>query len=354
MTTLDIDPTVTIRDEIRDRLNLTDIAEGLGVKRRGTGWLCPFHPDRNPSFGITPKGYRCFGCGASGDAIGLVRALRGFGYRDALTYLAYGLGIPTPWARTLNPSTTFAPIQRDGKPAKSPDPFPAQRRFEVLTWSARQSSLTDHSPALDYLAGRGISPKTAMAAGVGYRGMSYGDFADRLKAQFSLEDLQGSGLLNDKGNLRLYRHRLLFPYWLNGEVLGLQARNTDWAGGDDPKEITIGPITIPFGADVLTDEQEEVVITEGCIDALSLREMGLVAVAIPGAENFKPAWVDLFDYAGEIILALDADDAGRRGASKIAALFSKANRKVRYMSWPDGIKDANEYLLSLTRAGGDA
>jgi DNA primase len=52
------------------------------VARRGDRsgrlwWVCPFHDDRNPSLCVTPghRSYRCFGCGAHGDAIDFVRQL---------------------------------------------------------------------------------------------------------------------------------------------------------------------------------------------------------------------------------------------------------------------------------------
>ncbi len=53
-----------------------DIVEVVGrhmhLERSGDKYkgLCPFHKERTPSFNVDPvrQGYRCFGCGASGDA----------------------------------------------------------------------------------------------------------------------------------------------------------------------------------------------------------------------------------------------------------------------------------------------
>jgi hypothetical protein len=66
---------------------------GAPQKRGGAGrlwWLCPLHPDRNPSFCITPgrSAWRCFGCGARGDAADLLMRVRVLTFaqaREALT-----------------------------------------------------------------------------------------------------------------------------------------------------------------------------------------------------------------------------------------------------------------------------
>jgi DNA primase len=227
--------------------------------------------------------------------------------------------------------------------------FPLEKRVEILTWIGRHARLKPQGVLAAYLAGRGISYQTAAAAGVCSRSTDYEKASDRIKQQFRKEDLQGAGILNEKGNLVFYRHRLIFPYWLNGEVLGMQARNTEWRSKeqDGAKELTIGPRTIPYHADILLDDQAEVYVVEGALDTLSLAELGLPAVGIPGASNFKPAWVNLFDAAEDVILALDADRAGRQGAADIADIFRRHGRQVRYLNWPAGIKDANDNLLSL-------
>src|SRR5262249_5212668 len=143
--------------------------------------------------------------------------------------------------------------------------------------------------------------------------------------------------------------RLIFPYWLNGEVQGMQARNTEWRSKelDGAKELTIGPRTIPYHANILLDDQAEGYVVEGALDTLSLAELGLPAAGIPGASKFKHAWVNLFGAVGDVILALDADASGEKGAAQIGDVFQRHGRKVRYLNWPAGIKDANDYLLSL-------
>lgn len=85
-------------DRIRERADLRAVFEDASVKLRGGANLtgrCPFHDDRAPSLSVsTTKGvYRCFGCGASGDAIEAYRRLHDASFSDAVRALADQVGI---------------------------------------------------------------------------------------------------------------------------------------------------------------------------------------------------------------------------------------------------------------------
>lgn len=45
--------------------------------------VCPFHADTRPSLHIYRDGYKCFVCGAHGDAIDLVQGVKGCSKREA-------------------------------------------------------------------------------------------------------------------------------------------------------------------------------------------------------------------------------------------------------------------------------
>ncbi|MBV9737996.1 MAG: DNA primase, partial [Candidatus Eremiobacteraeota bacterium] len=91
-----IDPT-TIR-EIHARTDLASLV-GSFVSLRKAGrdlvGLCPFHSERTPSFHVHPQeGYfKCFGCGAYGDAIAFVQRVENLTFPDAARVLATRAGI---------------------------------------------------------------------------------------------------------------------------------------------------------------------------------------------------------------------------------------------------------------------
>jgi DNA primase len=223
-----------------------------------------------------------------------------------------------------------------------------ERRVEIQTFFARscllKASNPDTHPAFEYLQRRGISQKTALDSGLGYVG-NYQKAQQGFPKIAPKSELRAAGLWNEKGNLCFYKHRLLFPYWLEGRVYGLQARNISWSKKlDGSKELLAGPVHLPFNADVLLTNPGQVFIAEGVIDCLSLLELGLPAVGIPGAGGFKPEWVKLFVDVEEIIVVLDNDEEGRNGTKKIVSYFASAGRSVKVCQLPSVVKDVNEYL----------
>ena len=89
--------------EVRDRVDIVDlVGRYVDLRRSGMNYkgLCPFHRERSPSFNVNParKGYKCFGCGAGGDAIRCVMELEGKSFPEAIRKLAemYGVHLPAP------------------------------------------------------------------------------------------------------------------------------------------------------------------------------------------------------------------------------------------------------------------
>ena len=80
----------------------TDIVELINgmvpLRRSGSQFRanCPFHNEKTPSFYVTPhmQRYKCFGCGASGDAIGWMTNYQNLPFPDAVRELAKRAGVP--------------------------------------------------------------------------------------------------------------------------------------------------------------------------------------------------------------------------------------------------------------------
>src|SRR5262245_21364350 len=88
-------------DEIRNRLSVSEVV-GRRVRLTKAGreykGLCPFQPEKTPSFTVNDdKGFfHCFGCGAHGDAIGFTMRAEGLEFRDAVERLAGLAGLELP------------------------------------------------------------------------------------------------------------------------------------------------------------------------------------------------------------------------------------------------------------------
>ncbi|MCB9990701.1 MAG: hypothetical protein H6867_04905 [Rhodospirillales bacterium] len=89
-----------LKEQVKDRVRLEDVAALRvhgGLKRHGKYYkgLCPFHPDRNPSFYINTQTnrYRCYACDANGDAIQFLMDTDNLTFKEALQRLAEMCGI---------------------------------------------------------------------------------------------------------------------------------------------------------------------------------------------------------------------------------------------------------------------
>ena len=113
-----------IERRILDAAKVSDVLQDRGVTlvRKGTSLLglCPFHDDKHiGSFVVNERmnRYKCFSCGASGDAVTALRELEGMDYPTALRYLAamYNIIIddgPVPQVKPRVPRPVLPPTQR--------------------------------------------------------------------------------------------------------------------------------------------------------------------------------------------------------------------------------------------------
>src|SRR5918993_4197701 len=85
-------------ERIRSTVSIVDvISQHVQLKRTGRNWvgLCPFHPERTPSFNVREETgrYRCFGCDKSGDVFTFVQEVEHVDFVGAVEALANRAGI---------------------------------------------------------------------------------------------------------------------------------------------------------------------------------------------------------------------------------------------------------------------
>ena len=90
-------------EQLKSQIDIVKVVgEYVRLKRIGaTGryvGLCPFHQEKTPSFSVNQSRqfYKCFGCGAGGDALKFVMEVDGLTFPEALKLLAERNGIPMP------------------------------------------------------------------------------------------------------------------------------------------------------------------------------------------------------------------------------------------------------------------
>lgn len=78
-----------IAEKVKERLpDIQTVMTMYGVDFNIHGAaICPFHKEKTASLKCKNGHYKCFGCGASGDAIGFVQQYFGLGFLDAVKRL---------------------------------------------------------------------------------------------------------------------------------------------------------------------------------------------------------------------------------------------------------------------------
>jgi len=100
-----------------------------------------------------------------------------------------------------------------------------------------------------------------------------------------------------------------------------------------------------YGVQSASWADDWIVVTEGEIDALIWQQIGVPAIGVPGAENWKDYWVNVFEDFSRVYLAEDGDDAGK---DLWIAMTENLTNVIR-MKMPDG-EDSNSMFL---KEGGD-
>lgn len=96
---------------------------------------------------------------------------------------------------------------------------------------------------------------------------------------------------------------------------------------------------------VANSAKSKVWLCEGEFDSLILTQMGFPAVGLPGASGFKPDWKYLFANCEEVSLVFDGDEAGQKGANRLASILGEVvTGDLRTIRLPEGLDVTDAYL----------
>lgn len=81
-----------------------------------------------------------------------------------------------------------------------------------------------------------------------------------------------------------------------------------------------------YNVQVIARADEWIAVTEGEIDALTLKQIGIPAIGIPGVEHWKDHWPHVFEDFSRVYLFEDGDDAGKKLYEKMSYELSNVIR----------------------------
>lgn len=98
----------------RESVSAEDAARAYGLQIGRDGkTLCPYHPDHHPSMSFRGGRFRCWSCGASGNAIDLTMKLLGVDALGALRRLDADFHLGLPLDRPLSAAEREQAVQRN-------------------------------------------------------------------------------------------------------------------------------------------------------------------------------------------------------------------------------------------------
>lgn len=309
-------------------------ASGVHLVPSGAGrWLglCPFHPDRRPSFLVDERGghFHCFGCGAHGDAIDFLRRRQGLSFAEA--------------CRWLEDDGRYRPAPPRREPSRRPKTVTLELAEQVVLDAAcavYQHNLCEHPEARQYLRERAIPDWLVTAAGLGYA--DGGALRAFLHAQGWSEAGERLGLLRRKGNetsaegyVETMTGRLVVPELRGGRCLWLIGRLLRALGSEPRFRALPGPKPV-LGLERAAGRREAF-LCEGVFDWLTALSWGLPAFS-PCGTHLPAERLGFLSSTSVVYGVLDADDAGRAAAERFGAVLG---RKWVPLALPDGL-DLND------------
>lgn len=345
--------------QFKASLSITAVAKSLGLEvvRGKFRCFCPnrhVHGDRTPSVSISEeRGYfRCWVCeDVRGDVISLVQKFKVCSFSEALSYLRETYPFLSPGgspAAVATPSKAKNQVENlEEAPPETPveGPVTEDERKKIILNFLKMLSPVDNTPAATWLVGRRIY-KPVWDRMLLRTIDDYGKLNEMLKNTYDKEVLQYVGLFNEKGNLKFYKHPLIFPYLdPQRRAFYFQSRAID--SSVVPKEMNLrGTVPYPYNMSALDEKPGWVYLCEGVVDTLTFLGQKIEAVGIPGVRSFKVEWLPLFKNKN-VVLCMDKDNAGREATAYLQDVFGNAG--IRTIVLGEGM----EHLKSSMKEGED-
>ena len=337
--------------QIKDRLDIVDVvSKEVILKKNGKHYwgCCPFHKEKTPSFSVNPElgFFKCFGCGAGGDALTFIMKTQNKDFMEVIKELAeqFGLEMPKNFQKTESKGLKEEMIKACTKAA------------EFYNLRLLKDKEPDTSKVLDYLSGRGITKDIIEKYTLGLAPKSYETFYKKFKDEFSDEVLEKAGLIiktREGDYMDRFRNRVIIPIRNEfGEYVAFGARAIE--KDQQPKYLNSSDSLIYnkskllFGLYTAKDaikRDDSVILMEGYFDVISAQAHGIEnAVASCGtsltADHVK--LLSRYTPSRRIYLSFDTDAAGQKATNRNAELIKEA------FSGLGNIKQFDESYISTT------
>ena len=332
-------------EELNRRTDIVDLVGSyVQLKRKGRlyGGLCPFHSEKTPSFYVYPdtQSFYCFGCGAGGDAISFTKKINSIDYGEAVKMLAARAGMPEP--------------QEDDKTGRMRSRILSMNREAARFFHACLNSTVEEArQARAYWRRRGLDDKTIVRFGLGYAPNDGQALYQFLRDKgYNQQELDASGLFKRSASGRIYClfwKRVMTPIFdLRGNIIAFGGRVLDDSKPkyvNSPETLVYHKSETVFALQIAKKSaSRRFVLCEGYMDVISMQQAGIDTAVCACGTALTPEQVRLIsEYADEVILSYDSDEAGQKATLRSLELFRNSTVRVGVLQIP-GAKDPDEYI----------
>lgn len=363
--------------QIKDRLDILDVvSQQVILKKNGSHYwgLCPFHKEKTPSFSVNPALgiYKCFGCGAGGDAITFIMKTQNKEFIEVIREYAEKLGLELP--KTFHKS--------ESKELKDEMIRACAKAAEFYNLRLLMDKEPETLHVLDYLKNRGITKEIIEKYTLGIAPKAYAMFYKKFRHDFSEEVMEKAGLIiktREGEYIDRFRNRAIIPIRNEfGEYVAFGARAVEKA--QMPKylnssdSLIYNKSKILYGLYTAKDaikNEDSVVLMEGYFDVISAQAHGIENAVASCGTALTPDHIKLlsrYTPSRKIYLSFDTDSAGQKATNRNAALIKEAfsglgnikqfdesyistsndkySCEIRVIAPPEG-KDPDEFIRSV-------
>ncbi len=317
----------------------------INLIKRGKDYvgLCPFHSEKTPSFHIytDTQSFYCFGCGAGGDVITFTKRIENLNYMEAIKLLAQRGGLDVPDNQGYDKTTELK-----------------KRIFEINRETAnyyyRQLVSGSDKRGLKYFYDRQLKPETIKKYGLGYAPASWDGLSKHLlNLGYTENEMIAANVRtvskNNKNVFDTFRERVIFPIVdLRGNIIAFGGRSL---GDGIPKYLNTGDTPVfkksrnLFSMNFAKNTPvKKLILAEGYMDVIAINQAGIENVVATLGTSLTPEQARLMkQYADEVIISYDSDQAGQKATQRAINLLSEAGINTRIIKI-EGAKDPDEYI----------
>ena len=342
-------------DEVRLASDVVAVvSDYVTLKKSGRNFLglCPFHPEKTPSFNVNPdkQFFHCFGCGAGGNVFTFIQRQQNISFPESVRLLAKRAGIAIP-----------EPDAEDATVAQEKD---ALYFVNKLAAEFFQQMLFNEigRPAREYMHKRGFNDEALKMFGIGYAPNAWEKLTQQAREKaVNLDVMALAGLVNprdsEKGKAGFYdrfRHRVMFPiYNLSGSVVAFGGRRLV-DDEDSPKYMNSPETPIYHKGAVLyglyqgreaVKTADRVIVVEGYLDLMRMHLCGFQnAVATSGTALTEQQARLILRYTKNVTLLFDSDTAGQSATLRGADILVENGLSVAVATLSAG-DDPDSFLV---------